>query len=138
MTDKRTGKDLKDISILEEPMIYVYIMLNSNGKVKIGKTKDIYKRYLSLCGSNSQGNEITDVFVSPCTYINTLETIMHDKFAKYRIPKTEWFHDKSDPDGTSLFYNAIKELELLFSSDDYKRCNDLRKSIYKGGDSNDH
>ena len=45
MIDKRTGKDLKEFSVLDEPMIHIYIMLNSDGKVKIGKTKDIF--YLS-------------------------------------------------------------------------------------------
>ena len=140
MIDKRTGKDLKDIPILEEPMLRIYIMLNSEGRVKIGKTKNIYQRYQSLCGSNSQGIDIISCLVSPSTYLYTLETIMHDKFNKYRILNTEWFYNKEEPSGERLFEIICKELRLLCSSDSYKRCNEIRKeyleSIHKkvGGD----
>lgn len=79
MLDERTRKNLKDFPVLDEPQTRIYIMLNSTGKIKIGKSKDIYKRYLSLSGSNSQGNEIIKVLVSPPTYLYTIETIMHEK-----------------------------------------------------------
>lgn len=143
MIDKRTGKDLKELSILEEPMVRIYIFLNNAGKIKIGRTKDVYKRYLSLCGSNGQGIEITKSFVSTGTYIFTLEETMHNKFSKYRISGTEWFYDKSDPTGEKLFLNAAKELELLFSSASYEKCNELRKTLHekkmsKGGDTCDN
>jgi hypothetical protein len=128
MIDKRTGKDLKDYPILEEPKLYIYILHNQGGKVKIGKTKNIQQRYQSLSGSNSAGDFIDMVLCSPSTYLYTLETIMHEKFAKYRIPNTEWFFNKEDPTGILLFENACKELKLLFSSTDYKKCNELRKS----------
>jgi hypothetical protein len=131
MIDKRTGKDLKDIPILEEPMLRIYIMLNQEGKIKIGKTKNIYQRYQSLCGSNSQGIEITDVCCSPSTYLYTLETIMHNKFDKYRIPNTEWFYNKEDLSGEMLFKTACEELKLLFSSASYKRCNEIRKEFWE-------
>lgn len=88
MIDIRTGKDLKDIPVLEEPELRIYVMLNNEGRVKIGKTKDIYKRYLSLCGSNSQGIEITTCLVSPSTYLYSIEIILHNKFNRYRIPNT--------------------------------------------------
>lgn len=143
MTDERTGKDLKELSILEEPMLRIYIMLNSEGKVKIGKTKNIQQRYQSLCGSNGQGNKITRVYCSEETYLYTLENIMHDKFASYRIPSTEWFYDEDDPSGERLFTNAVEELKLLFSSASYEKCNEIRKQLYetnrnKGGDTDDH
>lgn len=139
MIDIITNKDLKDIPILEEPKIYIYVMLNSEGKIKIGKTKNICQRYQSLCGSNGQGNEIYKVCCSPSTYLYTLENIMHDKFSKYRIPNTEWFYDKYDISGEILFNKAVNELKLLFSSTSYKKCNNLRKELYKkqltkGGD----
>lgn len=143
MIDIRTGKDLKEFSILEEPMVRIYIFLNSVGKIKIGRTKDIYKRYLSLCGSNGQGNEINKCLVSQSTYLYTLENIMHIKFNKFRIPNTEWFYDKSDPTGEKLFSEASEYLKLLFSSDSYKKCNNLRKKTLenniknKGGDADD-
>lgn len=133
MIDVRTGKDIKDYPILEEPKLYVYIMLNDAGKVKIGKTKNIQQRYQSLCGSNGQGNQIVKVCVSPSSYLYTLENIMHDRFDRFRIPNTEWFYDKEDITGESLFNNAVNELRQLFSSACYKTCNKLRKSLYKGG-----
>ena len=55
---------------------------------------------------------------------------MHGKFEKYRIKNTEWFYDKTDVSGETLFDNAIQELKLLFSSDSYKFSNNLRKEIY--------
>lgn len=131
MIDKRTGKDLKDIPILEDPMLRIYIMLNQEGKVKIGKTKNIYQRYLSLCGSNSQGIKITNVCCSPSTYLYTLETIMHNKFDKYRISNTEWFYNKEDSSGEMLFKTACEELRLLFSSASYKKCNEIRKGYWE-------
>lgn len=129
MIDIRTGKDLKDYPILEEPKLYVYVMLNTAGKIKIGKTKNIQQRYMSLCGSNSAGDKIVKVCVSPSSYLYTLEQIMHNKFDRYRIPNTEWFYDSNDISGENLFNNAINELKLLFSSTSYKKCNNLRKSL---------
>lgn len=137
MIDIRTGKDLKDYPVIEEPKLYVYIMLNDAGKIKIGKTKNIQQRYQSLCGSNSAGDKIVKVCVSPSSYLYTLETIMHEKFDKYRIINTEWFYDKEDITGERLFDSAVNELRLLFSSTSYKRCNNLRKSLCKGGEFHD-
>ena len=138
MVDIRTGKELKDIPILEEPQLRLYVMLNQEGKVKIGKTKNIYQRYQSLCGSNSQGVQITSVCCSPPTYLYSLENIMHEKFNQYRIPKTEWFYNKEDMSGTMLFKSACEELKLLFSSADYKKCNETRKMFSKAGGINDN
>lgn len=140
MIDIRTGKDLKEFPILKEPKIYIYIMLNNVGKVKIGKTKNIQQRYQSLCGSNGQGNEIIKVYCSEVTFLHTLENIMHGKFSKYRIVNTEWFYDECSPTGDDLFVSVIEELKFLFSSTEYKNCNDMRKKLYeiKGGDVCDH
>ena len=139
MIDIRTGKNLKDIPVLKEPQLRLYVMLNEEGKVKIGKTKNIYQRYQSLCGSNSQGVRIISVCCSPCTYLYTIENIMHEKFKKYRILGTEWFYDENDIDGMKLFENACEELKLIFSSASYKTCNEVRKRmIEKKGCKNDH
>lgn len=145
MIDIRTGKDIKEYPILEEPKLYVYIMLNDVGKIKIGKTKNIQQRYQSFCGSNGQGNQIVKVCVSPSTYLYTLENIMHSKFVRYRIPNTEWFYDKKDSTGEKLFADAVNELRQLFSSIEYKKCNNVRKKLHedkikkdKGGGDIDH
>jgi hypothetical protein len=138
MIDIRTKKDIKEYPILEEPKLYIYIMLNDSGKVKIGKTKNIQQRYQSLCGSNGQGNKIIKVCVSPSTYLYTIENIMHEKFDKFRIPNTEWFFDKEDAIGEKLFDEAVNELKLLFSSTGYKTCNKLRESLCKGGAEHDN
>lgn len=138
MIDIRTGIDIKDYTILDDPELYIYIMLNDAGKVKIGKTKNIEQRYHSLCGSNGQGNQIIKLFCSPSTYLYTLENIIHDKFNKYRIPNTEWFYDKTDISGDGLFIDTTEKLELLFSSAEYEKCNELRRRLYDGGDKYDN
>lgn len=127
MRDERTGKDLKYIPVLEDPQLRVYIFHNTAGKIKIGITKNIYQRYQSLCGSNSAGDNIDRVLCSPSTYLYSLETTMHNKFDKYRIPNTEWFYDKKDPSGERLFQTSSNELKALFSSTGYKKCNEIRK-----------
>lgn len=131
MIDKRTGKDLKEYPVLEDERIFLYVMHNNAGKVKVGVTKNIQQRYQSLCGSNSAGDKIIEVMVSPSTYLYTLENIMHEKFKQYRIPNTEWFYNKEDTSGDNLFESACQELKLLFSSAEYKKCNELRKSMCK-------
>ena len=132
MIDIRTGKDIGEFPILEEQKLYIYIMLNDSGKVKIGKTKNIQQRYQSLCGSNGGGNKIVKLCCSPSTYLYSLENIMHNKFARYRITNTEWFYDRDEQTGEFLFNKAVKELKLLFSSVSYKKCNDLRKLLCEG------
>lgn len=138
MIDIRTGKELKDIPIVNDPQVRIYVFLNDAGKVKIGRTKDIYKRYLSLCGSNGQGNTLTKCLVSPSTFLFSIEGTMHNKFNRYRIPNTEWFYDEKDPTGEQLFNDATEHLKLLFSSTGYKKCNALRRSIHEGGDIRDN
>ena len=124
MRDYRTNKLLQEIPELQDHQYYIYVMENDIGKIKIGRTKNIYQRYQSLCGSNSQGNKITRVCCSPATYLYSIENIMHEKFKKYRIQGTEWFYDDD-----LKFEDVVKELQLLFSSDDYKRCNSVRKKF---------
>jgi len=43
---------LKSVPILEDGQMYIYVMLNSNGNIKIGKTTNIIQRLKSLSGSN--------------------------------------------------------------------------------------
>lgn len=129
MIDERTKMELKDIPILEEPQLYIYVLLNSAGKVKVGVTKNIEQRVQSLSGSNSAGDKIIKCYCSSVTYLYTLEKIMHEKMAKYRISGTEWFFYKNKPDGELLYSSAVNLLERLMSSDDCQKCNDLRKQF---------
>ena len=129
MIDKRTGKDIKDYPILEDSRLYLYVMHNNAGKIKIGVTKNVQQRYQSLCGSNSAGDKIIEMMVSPSTYLYALESIMHEKFKQYRITNTEWFYNKEDVSGDKLFNSACNELKSLFTSSEYKKCNELRKNM---------
>ena len=129
MKDLRTGLDLKVIPILEDEQVYIYAMLNTCNKIKIGITKNIQQRYQSLCGSNSQGNEILKVYVTESTYLNNLEKMIHEHFDKFRLKKTEWF--VSNKSGVLKYEEVIEYIEQLFSSADYKRCNEIRRKIYE-------
>lgn len=123
MQDLRTGKSLDEFPILDKE-IYVYVMLNDVGKIKIGITKNIQQRYQSLCGSNSQGNQIIYVYCSPATYLFTIERVLHDKFSQYRIPNTEWFY------GEDLTMRmVIDEIKTIFNASNYKKLNEMRKSV---------
>lgn len=124
MIDIRTKRDLSNIPVLDNSQVYIYVIQNSTGKVKIGKTKNIKQRIRSLGGSNGQGNEIINVYCSEPTYLDSLETIMHSKFNVYRIPNTEWFQSE---DNKLLYSSAIETLEDLMKSKSYYKYNDLRK-----------
>lgn len=133
MINLRTGEELKDVKKLSPPMLYIYIMNTESGKIKIGKTTNIARRYQSLSGSNSQGNPITSVYCSKATSLYTIERILHDRFNKYRLTDTEWFFDKDDETRDRLFNRACNELENLFASKGYNLSNDLRiKAFYEG------
>ena len=120
MLDYRTGLDLGEIPKAESPQVYIYIMENSAGLLKIGQTTNIKKRYLSLSGSNAHGDAITRVYCSPATYLKTMERGLHDRYSHFRIKGTEWFKDLG-------FEEVVGDLELLFSSDSYNTANELRR-----------
>ena len=130
MENVRTGTPLKTIKVLDAPMLYIYVMNTESGKVKIGKTTNIEQRYQSLSGSNSQGNPITSVYCSKATSLYTIERIMHDHFARYRLEDTEWFVDASDATKTKLFDAACAKLERLFESPGCSHANDVRIYTY--------
>lgn len=115
---------LKQIPILEDEQIYIYVMLSSNKNVKIGKTTNIVQRLKSLSGSNGGGSKITALYCSPSTYLHTIEETCHNHYHYARIHGTEWF------DGNKVDFNeTIKYVDGLFHSDGFKRCNELRKKI---------
>ena len=117
------------IPVLEDEQVYIYAMLNTCNKIKIGITKNIQQRYQSLCGSNSQGNEILKVYVSEATYLSNLEKMIHEHFEEFRLKKTEWF--VSNKNGILKYEDVIEYIKLLFSSADYKRCNEIRRKMYE-------
>jgi hypothetical protein len=49
---------------------------------------------------------------------------MHQHFQEYRISGTEWFEDIS-------FDEAVLYAEELFNSNEFKRCEQIRKDIYE-------
>ena len=129
MKDTRTKQDLSTFEILVDGQVYIYILQNSAGKIKVGITTNILQRLQSLSGSNGQGNIIEKCYLSPATYLKTIEGIMHTRMSKYRIPNTEWFYYDEDPSGDIMFDSAIELIEKLFNSKSYEVCNNLRKEF---------
>lgn len=116
---------LKILPTLPPEQLYVYVIENSDGitnKIKIGVTHNPFQRLTSLSGSNGGGSKITRYSVSPATYLYTLERICHEHFSKYRVKGTEWFV------GVSM-EEAVDYVRSLFSSTEYKVCNEIRKQL---------
>lgn len=116
-------KELKNISILDDGQVYIYILKNSANSIKIGKTTNLQNRIQSLSGSNAAGEEIIDYYCSPVTWLHNIEKIAHEHFSYARM-SGEWF------DGIKVgFDEVVTYVESLFNSSDYERCNELRKKI---------
>lgn len=98
----------------------IYVLENEDKRIKIGITTNFENRKKSLSGSNGGGSKIVREYVSLDTHLQSLERVMHTHFAKYRIPGTEWFKDVT-------FEEVVSKLVELTSSDEYHRCNEIRK-----------
>lgn len=107
---------------LEDNQYYIYVIENDAKNIKVGITKNISQRVISLSGSNSGGNKPIRCAVSEPTYLRTLERITHDHFNKYRVKGTEWFKDIA-------FEDVINYIDSLFSSASYKTCNETRRNV---------
>lgn len=115
---------LKSIPVLDTGEIYIYVMLNTLGNVKIGKTIDIVQRLKSLSGSNGGGSKISAIYCSPATWLQSMEETCHNHYHFARIKGTEWF------DGNKVdFKEIVGYVDGLFHTDGYERCNELRKRI---------
>lgn len=115
--------ELNNIPVLEGGQLYIYVLLNSAGNVKIGKTTNMAQRIQSLSGSNGGGETIVSWYCSPATWLYTIEKIAHEHF-NYARMSGEWF------DGIKVsFDEAVEYVDGLFSSRDYERCNELRRKI---------
>lgn len=101
-------------------IFYIYVIENDSGNIKIGITHNFDKRKKSLDGSNNGGHKFTRYYVSPPTYLFTLEGILHNKFMVNRIPGTEWFKNLD-------YENVISEVEKLFNQSNYEKINNIRK-----------
>ena len=120
---------LKSIPVLEDGQIYIYVILNSIGNIKIGKTTNILQRMQSLSGSNGGGTKIYAVYCSPSTWLQSIEGTLHNYYHFARILGTEWF------DGSKIdFMETVKYVNKLFYSDEYKKCNELRRIIMEKKD----
>ena len=120
---------LKSIPVLEDGQIYIYVILNSIGNIKIGKTTNILQRMQSLSGSNGGGTKIYAVYCSPSTWLQSIEGTLHNYYHFARILGTEWF------DGSKMnFTEVVEYVNNLFHSDEYKRCNELRRIIMEKKD----
>jgi hypothetical protein len=120
--DVRIYDNIKMVSLpkIEDIQYYIYAIENELGYVKIGISQDITQRVRSLSGSNTGGNKIIRIAVSNPTYLKTLEGSFHCIFNKYRIANTEWFKGIT-------FDEIITKMNETFNSDDYFRCNEMRK-----------
>lgn len=97
----------------------IYVLENDEGLIKIGITTDFEQRKRSLSGSNGAGHKIVREYVSIPTALYSLEHIMHDHFAEYRKPGSEWFEGIT-------FESAVEYLVKLTSSDEFVKCNAVR------------
>lgn len=121
---KENIKLLRQIPVLEDGQLYIYVMLSSNGNVKIGKTTNIIQRLKSLSGSNGAGNKITALYCSTATYLYSIEHTCHNHYDFARIPGTEWF------DASKVDFNEVVEyVDGLFYTKGYETCNELRRKI---------
>ena len=117
--------ELESILVLENGQLYIYVLLNLAGNIKIGKTTNMAQRIQSLSGSNGGGETIVNWYCSPATWLYTIEKIAHEHFNYARL-SGEWF------DGIKVsFDEAVEYVKSLFTSRDYERCNELRKRIIK-------
>ena len=121
-------KELKNVPVLEDGRVYIYVLKNSANSIKIGKTTNLPNRIQSLSGSNGGGEKIIDWYCSPATWLHNIEKITHDHFNHARM-SGEWF------DGIKVGFDEVVDyVKSLFESDDYERCNELRRKIIEERD----
>lgn len=121
--DKTNISSLKLLSSVPDYQMYIYVILNSEERLKIGKTTNPLQRIISLSGSNTGGSKICKIAcLEEPTYVLTLETVLHTHYNKNRIHGTEWFKDID-------FYEVVKYINELLSGSSYDKSNNIRKEI---------
>lgn len=124
--DKTNIQSLRQIPILDNTQLYLYVILSSNKNIKIGRTTNIIQRIKSLSGSNAAGERISKFALSSPTYVLTIEETCHTHFNYCRIQGTEWF------DGNKVTFEKVCDyVDSLFQSKGYETCNELRKKLLK-------
>lgn len=107
-----------------EGQVYIYAIENyPQGNVKIGRTTNPKQRIRSLSGSNSGGNIIKRIAISPETYLFYLEKLCHTRYNRKRIKGTEYFK--------ITFDEAVEYIDSLFHQEDYEFVNNFRKEMYE-------
>lgn len=122
----RIYTNVKDIiePVAEAGQVYIYVLENyPQENIKIGRTTNPKQRFRALSGSNNGGNIIKRIAISPMTYLYSLEHTCHDRFDRFRIKGTEYFHHIG-------FEEVVNYIDMLFNSDGFARCTELRKKMY--------
>lgn len=101
--------DIKKLPKLTDKY-YIYIIENSNDKIKVGRSKNIAQRINSLGHSNSGGNSFIRVAISTPTKCKKAEKWIQGKFAKNNIKGSEWFEGVSFE---TMLMDSIEILEYL-------------------------
>ena len=118
-------KSLESYKEVPEYQLYIYVIENSEGKIKIGRTTNPLKRLTSLSGSNGGGAEITRFAVmDEPTYVLTLEESLHTHYNFWRITGTEWFRNLD-------FNEVVDYVNMLLSSKGYETCTEVRQDILR-------
>lgn len=119
--NKENIHSLKDLKSVPETMMYIYVIENSDSRIKIGKTTNPLQRIISLSGSNTGGAKIHRIAcMENPTYILTLESTLHSHYDFKRIKGTEWFNDIN-------FDDVVDYINSLISKPSYELCEELRK-----------
>ncbi|MBQ8218299.1 MAG: GIY-YIG nuclease family protein [Bacilli bacterium] len=105
---------------LDDNQYYIYVIENDAGHIKVGITKNISQRVISLSGSNGGGNKPIRCAVSESTYLRTIEKTVHNHYDRYRVSNTEWFKNIT-------FEEVVEFIDNIFNSSSYTKCNELRK-----------
>jgi hypothetical protein len=86
---------------------YVYFFKSGDGLMKIGRSRDVYKRYSSVKTACPTGVEILGYIKTEDSY--ELEKKFHDYFAKHRV-NGEWFALTTQEISDMYFQSMVKEL----------------------------
>lgn len=120
-------KELKKVKIesvddinLEEISCVYFIKNSKNNLIKIGKTKDLARRYIEICNQarflGINDLSFTVLGIIECINISEVESVLHNEFKQYRV-QNEWFDIEEE-----LLFNAIESMEINISHDKQK-CN---------------